>query len=85
MARVRVILIGELFFPNFSTFVLRNLLIFHIFLFFFSKYWNVNELDIFCSGEFHAIVTERLRILIYIYIYLQLFPNFGSYGKSALR
>ena len=48
---VRVILIGELFFPNFRHFF-RNFSIFHVFLF-FSKYWNVNELDFFCSGEFH--------------------------------
>ena len=32
----------------------RNFSIYHIFLFFFlPKYWNVNELDIFGSGEFH--------------------------------
>ena len=25
----------------------------HYFPVFFSKYWNVNEVDIFASGEFH--------------------------------
>ena len=57
----------------FSTFFSRNFSIFHIFLDFFSKYWNVNELDIFGSGEFHeySIVTEHLRILIHISNYFQ--------------
>ena len=48
-----VILIGELFFQIFDIFVSRNFSISHIFLVFFSKYSNVNELDIFSSGEFH--------------------------------
>ena len=34
-------------------FVSRNFSIFHITLFFYWEYWNVNELDIFASGEFH--------------------------------
>ena len=43
------------FFPSFRHLFRANFLIFRIFLFFFSsKYWIVNELDIFgSSGEFH--------------------------------
>ena len=49
----RVILVGELFFPKFRQFF-RAIFQSSIFSwFFFSKYWNVNELDIFGSGEFH--------------------------------
>ena len=54
--RFRVILWGHSyrsFFSNFSTFFSRNFSVFHVFLFFSSKYWNVNKLDIFASGEFH--------------------------------
>ena len=43
----------RVFSPKFSTFFSRNFSIFHMFLFFFSKYWNVNELDCFGSGEIH--------------------------------
>ena len=48
---IRVILIGELFSQFFDIFFAQffNLPYFPV----FSKYWNVNELDIFASGEFH--------------------------------
>ena len=47
----RVILIGELFVHIFDIFFAQ---FFDLPYFpFFSKYWNVNELDIFASGEFH--------------------------------
>ena len=47
-----VILIGELFSQFFDIFFAQffNLPYFPDL---FSKYWNVNELDIFRSGEFH--------------------------------
>ena len=47
-----IILIGELFFQNFDIFFaqLFNLPYFPVF---FSKYWNVNELDVLGSGEFN--------------------------------
>ena len=40
------------FFPIFRHFFSLNFSIFDIYLL-FSKCWNVNELDIFGSGEFH--------------------------------
>ena len=51
---LRVILIRELFFfPNFRHFF-RAIFQSSIFSWvFFPKYWNVNELVIFGSGEFH--------------------------------
>ena len=45
--------VSESFFFQILDIFPRNFSIFHIFLFFFSKYWNINELDIFASGEFH--------------------------------
>ena len=50
--KTRVILVGKLFSQIFDIFLAQffNLPYFPVF---FSKYWNVNELDIFVSGEFH--------------------------------
>ena len=50
--RLRVILIGEFFSPNFRHFF-RAISQSSIFSCFFSNYWNVDELDIFASGKFH--------------------------------
>ena len=51
-AILRAILIGELFFQTFDICLAQffNLSYSPVF---FSKYWNVNELDIFGSREFH--------------------------------
>ena len=48
----RVILIGELYFQFFDIFFAQFFNLPYFFLFFFFKYWNVNGLDIFGSGEF---------------------------------
>ena len=87
---VRVILIGEpflyrreFFFPNFRHFF-RAIFQSSIFSCFFfpQKYWNVNELDIFAFLE---NFTNSDRTPPYIDTYVQLFPNFGNFGKNALR
>ena len=71
--------LSESFFPNFSTFFSRDLSIFHIFLIFFSNCVKFNKLDFIASGEFHVyIVTERLRILIYISNYFQTLDIMGK-------
>ena len=58
--------------PYFSTSFSRNSSIFHIFLFFFQMYvWNLTNL-FFCFWRISRIVTERLRILIHISNYFQL-------------
>ena len=44
--------LSESFSPNFRH-LFRAIFQSSIFSCFLSKYWNVNELDIFCSGEFH--------------------------------
>ena len=54
LVRLGVILIGELFFSQISDIFSAqffNLPNFPVFL--FPKYWDVNELDIFGSGEFY--------------------------------
>ena len=48
----RSFLIGEFFFPNFDIFFAQNFNIPYVPVF-FPKYWNVNKIDIFGSGEFH--------------------------------
>ena len=58
---------SESFFPNFSAFFSNNFSKFYIFLIFSPYGWRkFNEVDLFASGIFSRIVTERLRILIYI-------------------
>ena len=50
----RVILIGELFSQVFDIIFAQFFNLPYFPVFFFFKYWNVNELDFFASGEFHA-------------------------------
>ena len=70
---LRVIHIGELFFHIFHVFfrAIFQSSIFSFSCFFFSKY------------EFRKKNSEGTPP--YIGTYLQLFPNFGNYGKNALR
>ena len=66
----------RVFFSKFPTFFSRNFLIFHIFLGFFSKYWNV---EIFLVLE---NFTNSDRTPPYIDTYLQLFPNLEIMEKT---
>ena len=78
--RMGVILIGELFFQIYDIYFAQffNLPYFPVF---FSNYWNVNNLDIFGSGEVHEWGQNAS---VYRYI-SPIIPNFGNYGKNALR
>ena len=63
---VRAILIGEFFpsFPNYFRAIFQSSIFF--FMIFFSNYVKFNELVFFRFWSISRIVTERLRILIYI-------------------
>ena len=78
---VRVILIGELSSTKFRHFFRVSFQIFHIFLFFSPNIGKLTNLIFLVLGNF----TNSDRTPPYIDTYLQLFPNFGNYGKNALR
>ena len=78
---LRVFLVREFVFHNFDMFFAQffNLPYFPD----FSSNYYVKFNEVFCFWRISRTVTERLRILIHIY--LRLNPNFGKHGKNALR
>ena len=81
---IKVIHIGELFFPNFDIFFAHFFNLPYFPGFFLQMFDLIMRLIFFCFWRISRIVTERLRLLIHTR-YIQLFPNFENYGKNALR
>ena len=78
--RVRVILIGGLFFQIFDI-VFAQLFNFPYLAVFFFNFGTLTNLIFLLLGNF----TNSDRTPPYIDTYLKLFPNFGNSGKNALR
>ena len=75
----QVILIGELFFQVFGIYLFCAIFQSSIFSWFFSPtVWNFTNLIFLLLENF----TNSDRTPPYIDTYLQLFPNFGNYGKK---
>ena len=76
-----VILIGELFFPIFDIFFAQFFNPPYFPGFFFPNIGMLTNLIFLVLKKF----TNSDRTPPYIDTYLQLFSNFGNYGKNALR
>ena len=76
--------LSERLYPIISTCFSRNFSVFQIFLFFFPHMSNLTNL-FFRFLRISRISLNGDRTPPYIDTYLQLFLNFGYYGKNALR